>query len=75
MSAIAIVLAQMGHQVSGSDIRERPVLERVRAAGVDVYVGHDRRHVAGCAAVTASTAVPPRNVELDEAKQTWASRC
>jgi UDP-N-acetylmuramate--alanine ligase len=67
MSAIAIVLAQMGHQVSGSDLRERPVMERVRAAGVDVHVGHDRRHVVGCNAVTASTAVPARNVELDEA--------
>ncbi|HEX3088145.1 MAG TPA: UDP-N-acetylmuramate--L-alanine ligase [Ilumatobacteraceae bacterium] len=67
MSAIAIVLAEMGHQVSGSDIRERPVLERVRAAGVDVHVGHDRQHVAGCSAVTSSTAVPARNVELDEA--------
>ena len=46
MSAIAIVLAEMGHRVSGSDLRERPVLERVRAAGVEVHVGHDRRHVA-----------------------------
>ena len=35
----------MGHQVSGSDLRERPVLERVRAAGVEVHVGHDRRNV------------------------------
>jgi UDP-N-acetylmuramate--alanine ligase len=70
MSAIAIVLAEMGHHVSGSDIRERPVLERVRAAGVDVHVGHDRRHVAGCSAVTASTAVPAKNIELDEAART-----
>jgi UDP-N-acetylmuramate--alanine ligase len=67
MSAIAIVLAQMGHRVSGCDLRERPVMERVRAAGVEVHVSHDRRHVDGCNAVTASTAVPPRNVELDEA--------
>jgi UDP-N-acetylmuramate--alanine ligase len=70
MSAIAIVLAQMGHQVSGSDLRERPVMERVRAAGVEVHVGHDRRHVVGCTAVTASTAVPARNIELDEAART-----
>jgi UDP-N-acetylmuramate--alanine ligase len=67
MSAIAIALAEMGHVVSGSDLRERPVLERVRAAGVEVHVGHDRRNVIGCAAVTASTAVPARNIELDEA--------
>ena len=70
MSAIAIALAEMGHHISGSDLRERPVLERVRAAGVDVHVGHDRRHVAGCVAVTASTAVPARNIELDEAAKT-----
>ncbi len=70
MSAIAIVLAEMGHAISGSDIRERPVLERVRAAGVNVHVGHDRRHVAGCSAVTASTAVPAMNIELDEAVRT-----
>jgi UDP-N-acetylmuramate--alanine ligase len=70
MSAIAIVLAEMGHRVSGSDLRDRPVLERVRAAGVDVNVGHDRRHVEGCSAVTASTAVPARNIELDQAAKT-----
>ena len=69
MSAIAIVLAEMGHRVSGSDLRERPVLERVRAAGVEVHVGHARRNVLGCAAVTASTAVPGRNIELDEARR------
>ena len=69
MSAIAIVLAEMGHRVSGSDLRERPVLERVRAAGVEVHVGHHRRHVSGCTAVTASTAVPANNVELAQAAQ------
>ena len=48
MSAIAIVLAEMGHAVSGSDIREQPVLDRLRAAGVTVHVGHHRSHVEGC---------------------------
>jgi UDP-N-acetylmuramate--alanine ligase len=67
MSAIAIVLAQMGHQVSGSDLRERAVMPRLRAAGVTVHVGHDRRHVHGCDVVTASTAIPSTNNELDEA--------
>jgi UDP-N-acetylmuramate--alanine ligase len=67
MSAIAIVLAEMGHDVTGSDIRERAVLDRVRAAGVRVRVGHDRRLVHGRDAITYSTAIPTRNVELDEA--------
>ena len=70
MSAIAIALAEMGHDVSGSDLREHPVLERVRAANVDVTIGHDRALVHGVDAVTASTAIPERNIELDEARTT-----
>jgi UDP-N-acetylmuramate--alanine ligase len=67
MSAIAIALAEMGHTVSGSDIREQSVLERVRAAGVDVHVGHSRDLVHGRDAITYSTAIPERNIERDEA--------
>ena len=70
MSAVAIALSEMGHIVSGSDLREHPVLERVRAAGVEVYIGHDRSLVHGVDAVTASTAIPARNIELDEARST-----
>ncbi len=69
MSAIAIALAEMGHVVSGSDLRERPVLDRLRAAGVTVHIGHRRSHVLGCDAVTASTAIPDNNNELDEARR------
>ncbi len=68
MSAIAIVLAEMGHRVSGSDLREQPVLDRLRAGGIDVHIGHRRSAVDGVDAVTASTAVPDRNVELDQAR-------
>jgi UDP-N-acetylmuramate--alanine ligase len=72
MSAIAIALAEMGHEVSGSDLREHPVLERVRAARVAVDIGHDRSLVHGVDAVTASTAVPAHNIELEEARATGA---
>jgi UDP-N-acetylmuramate--alanine ligase len=68
MSAIAIALAEMGHDVSGSDLREHPVLERVRAARARVHVGHDRAYVHGVDAVTASTAIPGHNIELDAAR-------
>ncbi|MET0143363.1 MAG: UDP-N-acetylmuramate--L-alanine ligase [Ilumatobacteraceae bacterium] len=68
MSAIAITLAEMGHQVSGSDLRDQPVLDRVRAAGVEVLVGHDPGIVVGCDAVTSSTAIPDRNIELRAAR-------
>ncbi len=69
MSAVAIALAEMGHDVSGSDIREQPVLDRVRAAGVDVSIGHDPAHVDGCDAVTASPAIPANHLELAAAAE------
>lgn len=69
MSAVAIALAEMGHQVSGSDLRDLPVLDRVRAAGIEVHVGHAASHVVGVDAVTASTAVPETNLELQAARE------
>jgi UDP-N-acetylmuramate--alanine ligase len=70
MSAVAIALAEMRHTVSGSDLREQPVLERVRAANVEVHIGHDRSLVDGVDAVTSSSAIPAHNIELDEARRT-----
>ncbi len=67
MSAIAIVLAQMGHVVSGSDVREVATLDSVRDAGVRVSIGHDSAVVEGCDLVTASTAIRPTNLEIEAA--------
>ena len=64
MNPIAHVLAAMGHRVSGSDTRESAVLDRLRADGVAVHVGHDGALVTDVDAVTASTAIPAANVEL-----------
>ncbi len=70
MSAIALLLAGMGHAVSGSDIKAGPVLERLTAAGVDVRVGNRAEHVdAAMDAVVYSTAVPRSNVELRAADE------
>ena len=68
MSAIALVLHDMGHQVSGSDLKDSPVAERLRSHGIAVAVGHAPGHVAGADAVTFSPAVPPENPELAEAR-------
>ncbi|HVL91951.1 MAG TPA: UDP-N-acetylmuramate--L-alanine ligase [Acidimicrobiales bacterium] len=64
MSAIASVLAAMGHRVSGSDLKASPGLERLRALGVSVAVGHAADQVGDVDAVTMSTAVPARNPEV-----------
>ena len=63
MSAIAEVLATMGHRVSGSDLKASAGLDRLVALGVHVHVGHDPGHLDGAEVVTRSTAVPDANPE------------
>ncbi|HEX9548579.1 MAG TPA: UDP-N-acetylmuramate--L-alanine ligase [Acidimicrobiales bacterium] len=69
MSAIATVLAAMGHEVTGSDLAPSASLERLRPLGVAATVGHDAAHVGSADIVTASTAIPPTNVEVVEARR------
>ena len=69
MSAIADVLARMGHTVSGSDLKPSANLERLRGLGVRVYIGHDPSLVANVDAVAISTAVPARDPEVRAARQ------
>jgi UDP-N-acetylmuramate--alanine ligase len=68
MSAIALVLRAMGHTVTGSDLKDSPVAQRLRSQGITVAVGHGRENVAGVDAVTYSPAVRPENQELSEAR-------
>jgi len=64
MSAIATVLAAMGHRVSGSDLKTSAGLEHLRALGIDVAVGHRPENVGDAEVVTVSTAVPATNPEV-----------
>jgi UDP-N-acetylmuramate--alanine ligase len=69
MSAIALILARMGHRVSGSDIKDSTVLARLAAAGVTIHIGNRAVNVpAGADAVVYSTAVPLDNPELVAAR-------
>ncbi len=69
MSAIASVLAAIGHQVTGSDLKASPVTERLAAQGVPVAVGHRPGRVGDADAVTFSPAVAESNPELVEARR------
>jgi UDP-N-acetylmuramate--alanine ligase len=72
MSAIAWVLAAMGHRVSGSDLKAAAGLERLAAKGVRVAVGHDAANLGDAAdapeLVAVSTAIPERNPEVRAAR-------
>jgi UDP-N-acetylmuramate--alanine ligase len=69
MSAIATVLARMGHHVTGSDLKESRGLERLRLLGIRADIGHDAAHIAGADAVVVSTAIPVSNPEVRAASE------
>lgn len=64
MCGIAEVLANQGYTVSGSDLRESPVLTRLRQCGITVAIGHGEENVAGADVLVVSTAVDETNPEI-----------
>ena len=69
MSAIAEVLAAMGHDVTGSDLKPSAGLERLEALGVAVTVGHAAANLGQAELLPRSTAVPDRNPECRAAAE------
>ncbi len=67
MSAIATVLKAMGHTVTGSDLKESAVTERLATLGIPVSIGHEAANVGSAGVVTVSTAVSRSNPEVEEA--------
>ena len=64
MSGIAEVMRNLGYTVQGSDIAEGPSVERLRARGITVHIGHAKENVEGVAVVVTSTAVRRTNPEV-----------
>ena len=64
MSGIAEVMHNLGYQVQGSDIAESASVERLRARGIEVKIGHARENLDGVAVVVTSTAVRRANPEV-----------
>jgi UDP-N-acetylmuramate--alanine ligase len=73
MSGLAAVAHALGARVTGSDQADSPAVERLRAAGIDVRVGHDAANLAGGAEVVVSTAIPEENPELAAARAAGTS--
>ena len=64
MSGIAEVLLTMGFAVSGSDLKEGPVVARLRSLGGIVHIGHHADNVMGADVVVRSAAVSEANPEM-----------
>ena len=64
MSGIAEVLRNLGYAVQGSDIAEGANVQRLRASGIPVRIGHADENLGDAAVIVISSAVKPDNPEL-----------
>ena len=68
MSGIAEVLNGLGYEVQGSDMSDSANVERLREAGMKVFIGHDAKNIEDAAIVVVSSAIQDENPELKEAR-------
>ena len=68
MGGIAEVLANIGYQVTGSDLAENPMTERLASLGAKIYKGHVASNIEGANVVVVSSAVSDDNPEVIAAK-------
>ena len=69
MCPMAEILHHEGFALSGSDTAESDTLERIRALGIPVFMGHRAENIAGAQLVVYTAAVKQDNPELVAARQ------
>ncbi|TOI95427.1 UDP-N-acetylmuramate--L-alanine ligase [Vibrio parahaemolyticus] len=69
MSGIAEVLLNEGYEITGSDLSENPVTERLVSKGATVFIGHQASNVEKASVVVVSTAINEENPEVMAARE------
>ncbi|MCP4010805.1 MAG: UDP-N-acetylmuramate--L-alanine ligase [Proteobacteria bacterium] len=69
MSGIAEVLLDQGYKISGSDLNDGPVLQRLAAKGAITLIGHAEENIQGADVVVVSSAVAESNPEVMAARE------
>jgi UDP-N-acetylmuramate--alanine ligase len=68
MSGLAEILRTMEFEVSGSDLKPNDITRRLEEMGVRVDVGHRAENVDGSDVVVYSSAIDPKNPEIQRAQ-------
>ena len=68
MSGIAEVLANIGYEITGSDLAQNAMTERLASLGANIFKGHEASNIEGANVVVTSTAVSSDNPEVIAAK-------
>ena len=69
MSGIAEILISLGYKVSGSDLKESEVTQRLKSLGAAIFIGHQAKNMEGAHVIVTSTAVESDNPEVVAAKE------
>jgi UDP-N-acetylmuramate--alanine ligase len=67
MSGIAEVLLNLGYKVSGSDLKNSSVTQRLSGLSAVIFEGHRAENIAGAEVVVTSSAIAAENPEVVEA--------
>jgi UDP-N-acetylmuramate--alanine ligase len=71
MSGIAEVLINLGYKISGSDLKNSSITQRLAAMGASIFEGHAAENIAGAEVVVTSSAIVQNktqtNAEVAEA--------
>jgi len=69
MSGIAEVLINLGYKVSGSDLKQTEITQRLASLGGKIFIGHKPEQIGNAHVVVTSSAVLPDNPEVVQAKK------
>ncbi len=69
MSGIAEVLANIGYEVTGSDLAQNAMTDRLASLGAKIFIGHAAMNIDGANVVVVSSAVSDDNLEVIAAKE------
>lgn len=69
MSGIAELLLNLDYKVSGSDLKESDITDRLKRLGGTIFEGHAAEQIAGADVVVVSSAIDDTNPEVSAALQ------
>ena len=69
LSAIAEILLARGYNVSGSDMKESDITDRLKEQGASVYIGHRCKNADNADLIIYSAAIAEDNPEIIRARE------
>jgi UDP-N-acetylmuramate--alanine ligase len=68
MGGIAEVLMDLGYEVSGSDIKQGAITERLQSLGIPITMGHSAENIKNADVVVVTSAIDDNNEEVCAAR-------